>query len=263
LDRGEGRIAYEVQGGGPLVVCLHGMGDLRSLFRFLTPELVAAGYRVATMDLRGHGDSDDGFSAYDDVAAGQDALALIEHVGGPALLVGNSMGAGAAVWAAAEDPAKVSGLVLVGPFVRNPQANPLMALAYRLLLVKPWGPGAWDTYYRKSYPGRPPADLAEHQQRIRDSMRRGDHWHSFVKTTRTSHAPVEARLGEVRAPALVVMGDKDQDWKDPVGEARFVAETLHGELLLVPDSGHYPVAEYPELVNPAAIAFADKTHGRA
>jgi hypothetical protein len=43
LNRGEGRIAYDVQGEDPLVVCLHGMGDLRSLYRFLTPALVEAG----------------------------------------------------------------------------------------------------------------------------------------------------------------------------------------------------------------------------
>ena len=264
LNRGEGRIAYDVQGDGPLVVCLHGMGDLRSLYRFLAPALVEAGYRVATMDLRGHGESDDGFSTYDDVAAGQDALALVGNLdGGPALLVGNSMGGGAAVWAAAEEPAKVAGLALIGPFVRNPKPNPLMALAYRLMLLKPWGPAAWDAYYRRSYPGRPPADLTEYQQRIRQSMRQGDHWHSFVETTRTSHAPAEARLDEVRAPVLVVMGEKDQDWPDPVAEARFIAEALDAEVLLVPDAGHYPVAEYPELVNPAIIEFAERVHARS
>jgi len=194
------------------------------------------------------------------VAAGRDALSLIDHIGGPALLVGNSMGAGASVWAAAEAPTKVAGLVLTGPFVRNPKTNPVMALLYRLLLVKPWGPAAWHSYYRKSYPGRPPADLPAHQERIRQAMRRGDHWRSFVKTTRTSHAPVEARLGEVHAPVLVVMGTKDQDWSDPTEEARYVAEALRGELLLVPDGGHYPVAEYPELVNPAIIEFANKAY---
>jgi pimeloyl-ACP methyl ester carboxylesterase len=138
-----------------------------------------------------------------------------------------------------------------------------MALAYRLMLVKPWGPAAWDAYYRRSYPGRPPADLAEHQQRIRQSMRHGDHWSSFVKTTRTSHAPVEARLDEVQAPVLVVMGEKDQDWPDPVAEAHFVAESLDAEVLLVTDAGHYPVAEYPELVNPAVIEFADRVFARS
>jgi pimeloyl-ACP methyl ester carboxylesterase len=215
------------------------------------------------MDLRGHGESDDGFPAYDDVAAGQDALALVGNLDfGPALLVGNSMGGAAAVWAAAEEPAKVAGLALIGPFVRNPKPNPLMALAYRLVLLKPWGPAAWEAYYRRSYPGRPPADLAEHQQRIRQSMRHSDHWSSFVKTTRTSHAPVEVRLDEVQAPVLVVMGEKDQDWPDPVAEARFIAEALNADVLLVPDAGHYPVAECPELVNPAVIEFADRVHTR-
>jgi len=91
-------------------------------------------------------------------------------------------------------------------------------------------------------------------------MRHGDHWRSFVETTRTSHAPVEARLDEVQAPALVVMGEKDQDWPDPVAEARFIAEALDAEVLLVADAGHYPVAEYPELVNPAVIEFANRVH---
>jgi len=46
-----------VTGTGPLVVAVPGMGDLRSTYRDLVPALVAAGYRVAVTDLRGHGDS--------------------------------------------------------------------------------------------------------------------------------------------------------------------------------------------------------------
>lgn len=264
LGCGAARIAYDVEGEGPLVVCLTGMGDLRSVYRFMTPALVAAGYRVATMDLRGHGDSDDGFEAYDDVAEAEDALALIAALGGgPALLVGNSMGAGAAVWAAAEEPAKVAGLALLAPFVRNPKVNPLLALLMRVMLVKPWGPSAWQAYYRRSYPGRQDERLAEHQREMRRAMERGEHWRSFVRTTRTSHAPAEQRLGRVTAPALVVMGEKDQDWPDPTAEARFAAGALSAELLLVPDCGHYPQAEYPELVNPAVVAFAQRVHPTA
>jgi pimeloyl-ACP methyl ester carboxylesterase len=256
LDRAEGRVAYEVQGTGPLVVCLHGMGDLRSVYRFTVPALVAAGYRVATMDLRGHGDSDDSFGAFDDVAAGTDAIALIEHLGDRALLVGNSMGAGAAVWVAAERPDLVAGLALMGPFVRNPAGNSLQTLMVRLAFVKPWGPGAWRTYYPRYYPGRPPADLTEHINRIRTSMKRGRHWRAFVRTTHTDHTPARDRLGRVKTPVLVVMGTKDLDWPDPSAEARFVAESLNGELMLVQDAGHYPMAEYPEVVNPALVAFA-------
>ena len=56
------------------------------------------------------------------------------------------------------------------------------------------------------------------------------------------------------------MGEQDPDWPDPAAEARFVADTLHGELLLVPSAGHYPMAEYPEVVSPAVIAFAHRVH---
>jgi pimeloyl-ACP methyl ester carboxylesterase len=261
FDRREGRIAYDVAGAGPLVVCQPGMGDLRSVYRFLRADLVAAGFRVATVDLRGHGDSDDGFSAFDDVAAGQDLVALIDHLGGPAVVVGNSMAGGAAVWAAAERPDAVAGLALIAPFVRDSASmNPMTRLAFRLALVRPWGPALWQAFYRRSYPTRPPADLASHQHSIAASLRRGQHWRAFVRTTRTTHAPAAARLGGVRAPVLVVIGDRDPDWPDPVAEARWVAETLNGELVVVAGAGHYPMAEFPETVSPAVAEFARRAH---
>ena len=104
LQRDEGRIAYEVSGEGPLVVCVPGMGELRSIYRFTVPALVANGFRVASMDLRGHGDSDASFSSYDDSAAASDIEALIGHLGGRAVIVGNSMGGAAAVMVAAARP---------------------------------------------------------------------------------------------------------------------------------------------------------------
>ena len=56
LNIGDGTIAYDVTGTGPLVVLAHGMGDSRHSYRFVVPELVAAGYRVANVDIRGCGD---------------------------------------------------------------------------------------------------------------------------------------------------------------------------------------------------------------
>jgi pimeloyl-ACP methyl ester carboxylesterase len=263
IERAEGRIAYEVVGEGPLVVCVPGMGELRSLYRHTTPALVAAGYRVATMDLRGHGDSDATFSSYDDVAAGGDVVALIEHLGGPAVVVGSSMGAGAAAWAAAERQELVTGLVLVGAFVRNPSMNPLVALGFRALMGGPWAARVWAAYLPQLYPGRRPEDFPEHLAEIRASMRRPGHGKAFRKTTRTSHAPVEARLDEVTAPVLVVMGERDPDFGDAAEEARWIAARLHGDLVLVPGAGHYPHVEEAELVNPAIVEFAGRVTSRA
>ena len=256
LDRPGGRIAYDVTGEGPLIVCVPGMGELRSAYRFTAPALVEAGFKVATMDLRGHGGSDATFDRYDDVAAGEDILALIDQLGGPAVLVGTSMGAGAVVWATAERPKSVMGLALIGPFVRDTPMNPLLKLAFRAALSGPWASRAWTAYLPKLYPGRRPADFADHQSAIAASLRRPGHAKAFRATSRTSHAPAEARLPGITAPALVVMGQRDPDFPDPEAEARLVAQRMDAELVLVPDAGHYPQAEFPEIVTPALVNFA-------
>src|SRR5579863_8507915 len=120
LDLPGGRLAYDVAGAGPLVVCAPGMGDLRAEYRALAPQLVAAGYRVATLDVRGHGESSVGWPDYSVGAIGADMLALARALDTrPAILIGTSMAGGAAVWAAAEAPEAVAGLVLIDPFVRD------------------------------------------------------------------------------------------------------------------------------------------------
>lgn len=258
-----GRIAYEVSGTGPLAVCVPGMGDVREVYRHTVPALVAAGYRVAAFDLRGHGESGTTFAAFDDPAAARDLLALIGHLGGPAVVLGSSMGSAAAVLAAAERPAAITGFVLLGPFVRTGAGGFVMLMA-KLALMKPWGPAFWRSYYKKFYPGRPPADLADHIARIGRSLARPGAWKAFQRTAFAGHDESAAAVGRVRGvPTLVVMGEKDPDWKDPAGEARWIAGALNGELLLVPDAGHYPMAEYPEIVNPAIVSFVDRVAARA
>ena len=149
--------------------------------------------------------------------------------------------------AAADAPAKVKGLALLGPFVRDPQGGAVIKLLFRVLLTKPWGPAAFMSYYPQWLPGTKPADYEEHKARVRENLRRPGHWQALVQTTRTSHAPAERRLSEVQAPAVVVMGTADVDWKDPAEEAEWIGEQLHADVVLVPDVGHYPQAQAPEV----------------
>src|ERR1700716_826541 len=99
LARPHGRLGYDVAGAGPLVLLVPGMGDLRDTYRFLAPALRDAGYRVACTDLRGHGDSDVTFASYGDVETAGDIVALIDELGGSAVVVGHSMAARAAALA--------------------------------------------------------------------------------------------------------------------------------------------------------------------
>src|ERR1700712_3564875 len=146
LEREGGRIAYDVQGDGPLVICAPGMGDIRQTFRYLVPALIEAGYRVATFDLRGHGESDTTFAKYDDPAEASDIVALAEALGAPAVVIGNSMGSAAGIIAAAERPELISALVLIGPFTRNPQGNSLAMAMLKVLTMPAWAAPVWKMY---------------------------------------------------------------------------------------------------------------------
>ena len=264
LDRGEGRLAYEVQGpdDAPLVVCARGMGDLRQVFRFNVGSLLDAGYRVATIDLRGHGDSDTTFDRFEDFATASDIIALIEHLGGPALLYANSMSSAASVIVAGQRPDLVAGLVLTGAFIRDQATSKAMELLMRAALLRPWGKTAWISYYAGLYKARKPVDFADYKRTLRASMKRPGHWKAFqALVDQLTHAEVEPHADQVKAPALVVMGTNDPDFKDPSGEARFVAQRLGGEVMLVDGAGHYPMTEFPEVVNPRVVEFARSVFG--
>ncbi|MBP2436527.1 alpha/beta fold hydrolase [Microbacterium amylolyticum] len=263
VERERGHIAVEVSGAGPLLLCIPGMGESRASFRHLVPGLVRAGYRVAVMDLRGHGESSATFTAYDDPAAASDALAIIDLLGGgPATIIGNSMGAAAAVLAAAQRPPMVERLVLIGPFVRD-HGNAATRLLLRLLLMRPWGPTLWRAYYSSLF-GQPRAlDHAAHTARAIALLRRPGRWRAFQATTRTSHAPAEAALATVSADTLVIMGEKDRDFPDPAAEAEWVANALHGEHRMVVGAGHYPMGEQPQAVLDMILPFlrSGENHG--
>jgi pimeloyl-ACP methyl ester carboxylesterase len=263
LSRPEGRIGYDVAGDGSLVVLVPGMGDLRAGYRFLAPALRAAGYRVACTDLRGHGDSDTTFTSYGDEETAGDVIALIGELGGPAVVVGNSMGAGAAALAAAQRPELVSGLVLVGPFVRNGKTSAMQRLLLRAAMAPPWAAISWKSYLPKLYAGRRPADFGEYRDQVIASIRRPGYAKAFSATTRTSHDPAEARLADVTAPALVVMGEQDPDFPDPRAEADWIARALRAQVVMVPEAGHYPQSQQPEITTAAVLRFLESVSGRA
>ena len=273
LDVPGGRLAYDLYdtaGPGPLVICAPSMGDLRQEYRFLAPQLADAGFRVATLDVRGHGETSVRWADYSVAGVGADMLALTRALGGGrALLVGTSMAAGAAVWAAAEAPHEVAGLVLIDPVVRDGDGPAwqmrMQRLLFALLVARPWGPALWLRYYASLYPTSRPADFAAYQQRLGANLRQRGRFEALRAMVLTSKAASDARLDRVQMPALVLMGSKDRDFKDPAAEARLVAERMqgtHATVHVIEGAGHYPHAEMPERAAAEIIAFLQSVQSR-
>jgi pimeloyl-ACP methyl ester carboxylesterase len=250
-----GRIAYDVTGEGQTVVCAPSMGDLRGEYRFLAPQLVKAGYRVVTMDVRGHGETSVEWDDFSVAGVGMDILALVRELKSEsAIIIGTSMAAGAAVWAAAEAPDLIRGMILVGPFVRGGGAW-LSNLMFSTLFARPWGPSMWVKYYSTLYPSRKPADFAEYCTALRVNLNEHGRLEGMLKMIRASKKASEERIQQVVQPVMVLMGGKDPDFKNPEDEAKWVAEHLHGNYTMIEDAGHYPHAEIPDVTGPLMLSF--------
>lgn len=269
-----GTIAYDLTGEGPLVVLAHGMGDTRRSYRFLVPGLVAAGYRVANVDIRGAGESSTGWDGYSRTDVAGDLVALVRHLGGPAVLVGQSFSGGAVAIAATSAPDLVSGVVQLAPFTRRQTISfggLLRAPRYRAsstLLTKVGLFGsleAWSQYLDLAYPTKP-ADWAEELERTRATMSEPGRMRIAQAMGRSAPTDAGAQLPNVTCPVLVVMGDLDPDWADPRAEGEKIVADLPaglGELAVIEGAGHYPHAQTPERVLDLVLPFLARTLARA
>jgi pimeloyl-ACP methyl ester carboxylesterase len=167
------------------------------------------------------------------------------------------MEAGAAALAAAENPGLVRGLVLLGPFVRNGSTNAMKRMMLRAAMARPWAAISWKAYLPKLYAGQRPPDFDEYRDQVVASLRRPGYAKAFSLTTRTGHDPVEARLADVSQPTLIVMGEQDPDFPNPRAEADWIAHALHAEVVIVPEAGHYPQSQRPDLTTDAVLGFLE------
>jgi pimeloyl-ACP methyl ester carboxylesterase len=267
-------LAYDVTGQGPLVVLAHGIGDSRHSYRFLAPALAAAGYRVANVDIRGCGDSSLGWDGYSRTDIAGDLVALVRHLGGPAVIIGQSISGGAATIATATAPDLITGVIELAPFTRA-QPVDLGGLVrskrfrsgyFQLAQVLLRGSlSSWTKYLDLAMPTKP-ADWDGELARIEAKLIEPGRMKALQAMCKASPSDAGAQLPKVTRPVLVVEGSLDPDWADPRAEGEKIIADLPrglGELVVLDGAGHYPHAQMPDQLLALALPFLAKTLSNA
>jgi pimeloyl-ACP methyl ester carboxylesterase len=232
---------------------------------------LAPEFRVLAYDLRGHGRSDLPLWGYDLATQTEDLLGLLDAVGlTRAHLVGDAAGGGIAVQIALDHPGRVASLTLIGHRIHgwNPPPGSLPAPtpeeeahareSRRLLregsqeeIRAHWWQGDWARPMRED-------PIRRRAARFRDLILSypGGAWLATIPPQPVP--PHYPRLAEIRMPTLVVAGGADMpvitahaaEWRRCLPHARYVE---------IPDAGHAPSWEFPEVFNAALLDFLRST----
>jgi len=253
-----GTIAYDIQGNGPLTILIPAGGDIRSSYRFVVPQLLEKGYSVATMDIRGQGETSAVWSSYSSEAMAEDVAALIKHLDrGPAILVGNSKAGGVIATVASNHPDLTTGLVMTSPFART-KSNAISWLTSQLALSDLWGNPLFHWYFEKMQPGVKTADFEEHRARVDSMLKEKGRLKALRDMFSLGEPQLDAHLAKVTQPVTIVMGEKDPDFPNPAKEGETLVSLLtstKASLVIATGAGHHPQVQSPELVVKAIAAM--------
>jgi len=255
--------------GGPLLVMVHGLGGSLVNWAALAP-LLTGTCRVLALDLIGFGHTQAGTHPAT-IEANQQMLDrfLSEVVGGPAILVGNSMGGAITILQATRHPGSVTGLVLIDPALPvkvGSQPDPLVAASFGMYAVPRLGRAMLKARRRVRSPEQlamdvlrlccvdptrvPAAVLEQHLEVAR--ARRGypdidEHFLGAARSLMTMLARRSAYLltmKAIRGPVLLLHGEKDR--LVAVGASRAVAAANPAwRFEVAEDVGHVPQLEVP------------------
>ncbi len=265
---------YEDESRGPPsarpetpVILIHGhSADLRLWEPQIDP-LLDAGHRVVRYDVRGHGRSSSPPTGYGWQHYVGDLRGLLDHLSiGRAHLAGISMGGGIALQFALEAPGRVASLALLDSSLPGFSYSPEFEEDIERLrdAVRAEGPRAamarlWLTHCLFDGVRRHPERFAALERMVLDYP--AADYLDEAEYPPPEPPPIE-RLHEIRAPALVVVGERDLP--DFLIIADILAENLsRARKVVVADAGHLPNLERPEEVNAALRSFLSTVEGEA
>lgn len=258
LDVGGSKIYYETRGSGPAAIILLHDGLLSSVIWDEVWRPLAKKYHVIRYDRRGYGRSELPSTSY---SSTEDLVKLLAHLKVQhALLVGSSSGGALAIDFAIEHPQMVDGLFLIGPVLHGMRySKDFVARANRnnepmerddvRAMARNW---SQDRYLIAG------ANEAARQKIYEQLVENGEKLKKFDSTLEQKLSPpASERLGEIKAPTLIIMGQADI--ADVRAHCGAINAGIRGSTReFVKDAGHLIQLEKPDEVAKRIEEFAQR-----
>jgi non-heme chloroperoxidase len=266
------KLAMEV-GGDPAaqaVVLLHGGGQTRHSWRKMARDLLAAGYHVLSLDLRGHGDSqwapDGDYSA--DAFVG-DLQAVIGTLDKRPALVGASLGGATSLLVTGEaHPNAASALVLVDVV---PRLEPAGVQRIRdFMATNQHGFASLEDVAAAVSAYNPARPRPATNDGLMKNLRRGAdgrlywHWDPAFQSRRgdrgieTLRPRLDAAAAQVRVPTLLLRG-KASEVVSEDGVRHLQDLIPHAETVDIEGAGHMVAGDRNDAFNNSVLDFLQRT----
>ena len=249
------RLYYEVAGSGDPLVLIHG-STLDTRMWDDQFETFAQYYQVIRYDVRGFGKSalptDESYTRADDLRA------LLEYLGIPhANVLGLSMGGRIAISFALLYPDMTRSLIIVDSFPEGFQPPPEPAGLWSALFAKAKDVGTQAA--KRLWLDNPLFEPAREKPHVASCLALiiSDYsgWHWINKDPKQAISPPAIqRLGEVAAPTLIIVGERD------LRRFHTIADTMQQQIanaqkVVLPGVGHIPNMEDADRFNQNVLSF--------
>jgi pimeloyl-ACP methyl ester carboxylesterase len=265
--QGNWQVHYTEQGkGSKHLLLIHGFRAHTFTWRHLIDPLVQAGYHVWTIDLIGYGLSDKPINAsYDADFFIHQLKSFMEAKNiSSAHLIGNSMGGGLALKLTLDHPKCVQSLTLI-----NALGYPL-DLPFHFYLTRHLGP-LWQPFLSPTVIRLGLQQIVFDPKMVsEDQVIAYSFPYQLPGGTQASLATLKQfdeqklidlsqRYPSLNHPLLIIWGDQDK--LIPITHyEKFIKEFPHADRLLIPNCGHIPQEEKPNLVSQEILKFLDKQY---
>jgi 3-oxoadipate enol-lactonase len=255
------RLYYDLVGpeNGPVVCITHSLSSDGGSWAEQLPPLLAAGFRVLRLDMRGHGGSDPVAGDYTmtalaaDVASVLDALAIarVHYIG---LSIGGMIGQAFAL----EHGQKLISAMWCDTLPASPSGaaamwEERMATVRRANSLEPLADATMERWFTDAFKPRNPGRWKQ----IRDTVAATTPAGFLGCSAAIMNFDFSARVSALRVPVLVICGAEDPG--TPPGENRRLAGLVPGgRYEEIPNARHFPNVERPEEFNRIMMGWLEQ-----